>query len=117
MAISQVFLGQLVVEQVQADQHPFPVRKITNDPAHRWGQDFGEGGGGQDLVLLGELGVFEHVNHLQRIDTQKLGFEDVAQGLEGPHRVGRVARHVELEDVRLAGSHGSESAESANGMG
>ena len=117
MPISQVFLGQLVVEQVQADEHPFPVREITNDPAHRWRQDFGEGGGGQDLVLLGQLGVFKHVNHLQRIDPQKLGLEDVAQGLEGPHRVGRVARHVELEDVGLTGSHGSEAAEAAKRWG
>lgn len=47
--------------QLQADEDPAGVRQVADDSPHRPGDFLDQGGGGDDLVDLGEMGILEEV--------------------------------------------------------
>ena len=94
-----------LIEKVKADQDPLAIRKIADDAPNGRRQNLGERRCRQNLVFLGQLGVLEHVDHLEGINTLKLGLKNVAQCFQRSHGVRGIPRHIQLEDVSLAWAH------------
>jgi hypothetical protein len=72
--------------QIQTLQHFERIGKITNNAPDRRRQFLDQRRRRQDPLLLGEVRLFQHVNHEQLILTAKILLADSSQVLGSPAR-------------------------------
>jgi hypothetical protein len=85
--------------QIQANQGAVLIREVADHLLQRSRKVADQGRNGHDLVVAGNLRVFQQVNHLDLVFVLavKVLFADALQVPESAKRLGRLPRHVEAQ--------------------
>ena len=75
----------LVLDEIDADEDPFQPREVTDVLPQRIRQAANQGRDRQDLIVLGQLGLLQQVNHGDAIAALEMGFAELFQVRHGPH--------------------------------
>jgi hypothetical protein len=84
--------------QLEAEEHLLLVREVADHAAQRRRQLFDQRGRGEDPIILGDLGILEHVDDLEPVPAAQLLLADPAEVGDRDLRPGIGAGDVELED-------------------
>ena len=85
--------------EIQAEQHAFGIREVADDPPDRRRQFLDHHRRRQDLLVLGQLGTLQHVDHHQLVLAVELAVADAPEVLDGPERARCLTGDVELDRV------------------
>src|SRR5579864_2390175 len=83
--------------QVEANENAFGVREIADDLLHRlrklahqrWDREY--------LVSLGELWVFQKIDHLYPVSTREMRLAQALQVVESGQAFGSLSRDIESQ--------------------
>lgn len=90
-------LGSFDGAQVEADENPFGVREIADDLLHRLRKLAHQGRDREYLIALGELRVFQKIDHLYTVSPREMRLAQPLQVLEGSQTLWSLSRDIESQ--------------------
>ena len=84
-------------DQIHPHQNPLGVGEVADDLAYRWREFTHQGGDGQNLVVLGQMGRLHQVNHLNLVAPFQVLFTEALEVGKRRQRSGRLPRYVESQ--------------------